>query len=114
MSSFPNLTLVYKAPKAISNKYEVRIYRSDFSKDKYRYHLGFSQDFFIEPVRLMLETTAFIGEKHHDYIDGFYIYWFSVVELKHKSIPFDKLTSWLKNIVNDYNKVCSILKINNL
>lgn len=101
---FENLTIYKEYPDHLCGRFPIRLYTSDFSEEKVRWHVGWPKETIPNEFLMLIETDLYIFGVHHCEIDNFYIFYTSVcTPIKpFPKIEINKRIDWM---VRDYNKV---------
>lgn len=107
MATHFNLKLVKEYPKAISDKFDVRLYRTDIpGSKKHRFHFGFPVAM-VSPLSVALESAVGWGERHWKKQDGF---WLWVLPIIGKQPPRKELNAELRRMLRKHNRAANLSK----
>ncbi len=103
---FKNLEFVKEYPTIIAGKYPLRLYRSrEGVKANYRYHFGFPEGM-VKPICTILECTPFWGEEHWKEVDGFWLWWLTIMSETEDipSVELNRDLAWRISSINNVNR----------
>ncbi len=110
MKKFSNLVLVKEYPTMLMGKFPLRLYQSKEEQNSfYRYHFGFPE-VIVKHLTPMLETTPYWGEKHWIEIEGFWLWFLTIMPKDNLEIPNKELDRELSWRLRSANKCLDLLR----